>query len=144
VRHYANMPVPNILAWSDNADNPVGCEYVIMDHAEGIELRQLWFQLDSTVQLDCIVKITDKLPDMTTRLEFPPAYGSLYMRNSSAMESEKHISIDGDFCVGPSCSKTYWDCAAGEIRYYDHVAPDRGPCELIMSSTRMMVDFTDD
>jgi hypothetical protein len=127
VRQHVGMPVPNILAWSDDADSPVGCEYVIMDHAEGIELRQLWFQLDSTVQLNCIVKITEKMADMT-RLEFP-AYGSLYMRNSSAVESEKHISIDEDFCVGPSCSKTYWDCAAGESRYYDHVAPDRGPCK---------------
>lgn len=127
MRRNANMPTPNILAWSDDANNPVGCEYILMDHADGVELRKLWFDLDSDLQLDCIVKITERLADMT-RLNFP-AYGSLYLRGSSALDSESQISIDEEFCVGPSCNKTYWDCSAGEGRYYDQVAPDHGPCK---------------
>jgi hypothetical protein len=70
VRRNVNMPIPNVLAWSDDARNPVGCKYIIMDHAEGTELRQLWFQLDCAVQIKCIVSITDKIVDMA-RLNFP-------------------------------------------------------------------------
>lgn len=127
VKHYADIPVPDVLAWSDDVNNPVGCEYVVMSHAEGIELRELWFELDSSIQLKCIVNISQKLADMA-RLEFA-AYGCLYMRDSSAMESETLVPIDDMFGIGPSCSKTYWDCTPGEFRYYDQVAPDRGPCE---------------
>jgi hypothetical protein len=131
VRRNANMPIPNVLAWSDDARNPVGCEYIIMDYAEGTALRQLWFQLGCAVQIKCIVSIADKIVDMA-RLNFP-AYGSLYMRNSSVMSSADHILIDGDFCIGPSCDKSYWDCTVGEGRYYEDVAPDRGPCKSATS-----------
>jgi hypothetical protein len=127
----AKMPGPNVLAWSDDAHNPIGCEYIIMDHADGVELRKLWFQLDCTVQIKCIVSIADKIVDMA-RLEFP-AYGSLYMRNSSAVDSADHILIDQDFCIGPSCDKTYWDCTVGKGRYHGDVSPDRGPCKSTAS-----------
>jgi hypothetical protein len=102
-----------------------------MDHAEGTELRQLWFEMGHHEQIKCIESIADKIADMV-RLEFP-AYGSLYMKNSSAMDSETHIPIDRDFCIGPSCTPTYWDCVVEESRYYDHVAPGRGPCKSIAS-----------
>lgn len=121
------MPIPKILAWNDEGNNPIGCEYILMDHADGIELRKVWFELDSTVQIDCIVKITEKLTDMT-RLTFP-AYGSLYLRGSLAVDLESQVSIDQEFCIGPHCGKTYWDCTPGEKRYYDREAPNRGPCE---------------
>jgi hypothetical protein len=49
------------------------------------------------------------------------------------MNSADHILIDGDFCIGPSCDKSYWDCTVGEGRYYEDVAPDRGPCKSATS-----------
>jgi len=121
------MPVPKILAWSDDTNNPIGCEYILMDHADGVELHKLWFELDSTVQIDCIVSIVKKLADMA-RLTFP-AYGSLYLRSSPAMDLESQVPMNEEFCIGPSCNKTYWDCTAGEKRHYDCVAPNRGPCK---------------
>jgi hypothetical protein len=33
------MPVPRALAWSAKSDNPVGCEYIIMDEAPGKPLN---------------------------------------------------------------------------------------------------------
>jgi hypothetical protein len=98
-----------------------------MSHAEGIELRQLWFEMDSGVQIECIRKITEKIAEMT-RLKFS-AFGSLYLRDS-AVEEEGNVVVDGEFCIGPSCSKTYWDCTPGEGRWYGSEAPDHGPCKL--------------
>ncbi|KAK6007380.1 hypothetical protein QM012_004194 [Aureobasidium pullulans] len=131
VKRNADIPVPDILAWDDDASNPVGCEYIVMSHAEGIELRNLWFDLDISIQLKCIVNISRKLADMA-RLEFP-AYGSLYMRESSAVVSATLLPINDEFGIGPSCGKTYWDCTPGESRYYDCEAPDRGPWTDIVS-----------
>jgi hypothetical protein len=127
VRRNTNIPIPKIFTWNDDAENSVGSEYIIMSHAEGIELRHLWFELDSTVQISCIRNITEKIAEMT-RLEFS-AFGSLYSRDSAVREEGK-VVVDGEFCIGSSCSKTYWDCAVGESRWYGSGAPDRGPCKL--------------
>ena len=80
-RRNTKIPVPKILTWDDDADNPVGSEYIIMSHAEGTELRQLWFGLDSGVQIECIRNITEKIAEMT-RLKFS-AFGSLCLRDSA-------------------------------------------------------------
>jgi len=127
VRRNTKLPIPKIIAWSDNDSNPVGSEYILMEHADGVELRKIWFDLDSDVQLNCIRNITSRLEDMT-QLRFP-AYGSLYLRGSDVTSAKEQILIDEEFCIGPHCGKTYWDCTVGEKRYYDRVAPDRGPCK---------------
>jgi hypothetical protein len=111
-RRNTKIPVPKILTWDDDADNPVGSEYIIMSHAEGTELRQLWFGLDSGVQIECIRNITEKIAEMT-RLKFS-AFGSLYLRDSAVgeeakvvVDEESQVVVDGEFCIGPSCAKTY-------------------------------------
>ncbi|KAK5453545.1 Phosphotransferase enzyme [Exophiala xenobiotica] len=36
------VPVPKVFSWSDNSDNPVGCEYIIMEEAQGRALNTVW------------------------------------------------------------------------------------------------------
>lgn len=88
--------------------------------------------MDSGVQIECIRNITEKISEMT-RLKFS-AYGSLCLRDSAAVREEGKVVVDGEFRVGSSCSKIYWDCAVGESRWYDGAAPDGGPCKLCFSS----------
>lgn len=33
------IPVPKVFAWSTTSDNPVGCEYIIMEEASGDALN---------------------------------------------------------------------------------------------------------
>ncbi|KAJ5246157.1 hypothetical protein N7468_001140, partial [Penicillium chermesinum] len=37
-----SIPIPKILDWSDDGANNIGSEYIIMDHAAGIQLHQKW------------------------------------------------------------------------------------------------------
>ena len=38
-----DIPVPEIYAWSSTVDNPVGVEYIIMEHASGVGADTCWF-----------------------------------------------------------------------------------------------------
>lgn len=122
------IPIPQIVEWSDNTANDIGSEFILMKHAEGIELRKIWFSLDIDVQISCIYEIMKQVEE-TTRLSFP-AYGSLYFQNATALLAHDHIPIDNEFCIGPHCGRMYWDCTPGEQRYYDRVSKDRGPCKF--------------
>ena len=98
-----------------------------MEHAEGIELRKIWFDLDIDVQITCIHHMMEQAKD-ASYLPFS-AYGSIYFQSAVNSLAIDHVRLDDDFCIGPHCGRTYWDCTPGEQRYYDHVPEDRGPCE---------------
>jgi hypothetical protein len=40
------IPVPKVFAWSTTSDNPVGCEYIIMEEASGDALNVVWPTLE--------------------------------------------------------------------------------------------------
>jgi ABC-type antimicrobial peptide transport system permease subunit len=42
------VPVPKVLAWSSNAENEVGAEYIIMEKVQGIQLKEVWDVMPST------------------------------------------------------------------------------------------------
>jgi len=72
------------------------------------------------------LKALAKLIQSMATLPFP-AYGSLYFRDAPI---EQHLKIPfGDFCIGPHCGREYWDCTAGEARYYNGRKPNRRPCK---------------
>ncbi|KAL2839635.1 phosphotransferase enzyme family protein [Aspergillus pseudoustus] len=37
------IPVPEVYGWSSTTDNPVGVEYIIMEHAAGVGADTVWF-----------------------------------------------------------------------------------------------------
>ncbi|KAI2962431.1 hypothetical protein CBS147323_7335 [Aspergillus niger] len=42
------VPIPRILDWSDDAtsiNNPIGSEYIIMEHANGVQLHKKWHEM---------------------------------------------------------------------------------------------------
>ena len=58
--------MPKVLAWSSGGerDNPVECEYLIMDHAPGIDAGCIWGKMDIEKKLQTmrdIVRIQKKL-----------------------------------------------------------------------------------
>jgi hypothetical protein len=38
VQAKTSIPIPKILDWSDDAANSIGSEYIVIDHAAGIQL----------------------------------------------------------------------------------------------------------
>jgi hypothetical protein len=59
-------------------------------------------------------------------LEFP-ALGSLYFEDKPLDFSNRERL---DFCIGPDCGPRYWDCNAGEPRYYHNTKANLRPCAL--------------
>lgn len=76
-----------------------------MEHAKGLELRTLWFDLDVDVQISYIHEIM-KHVQKTSQLTFP-AYGSLYFRNRVIPLGIEQIPLDAEFCLGPHCGRMY-------------------------------------
>jgi aminoglycoside phosphotransferase (APT) family kinase protein len=124
-----SIPIPTILDWHDDAahkDNLIGSEYIIMEHASGVPLREKWQEMTGDQQVRCIDAIYRTIKEAVD-LEFP-AFGSIYFNDS--VDSPYRKFLDEDFCIGPHCSSRYWDCNPGEHRYYDRAKPNHGPCKL--------------
>ena len=108
--------------------NIVGSEYIIMEHAAGIPLQQKWPYMSGDQKVACIDAIYKKLREMVD-LNFS-AYGSIYF-STTPLGSSSSLPLDGDFCLGPHCGTRYWAC--GDPRYYQHTAPNQGPCEFALT-----------
>ncbi|CAG7960595.1 unnamed protein product [Penicillium nalgiovense] len=123
IQYYkTSIPIPKILDWSDDAANSTGSEYIIMDHAAGIQLHQKWPYMSDDQKVKCIDAIYRKLREMAD-INFP-AYGSLYF-STTPLAPASRLPLDRGFCVGPHCGTRYWSC--GEHRYYQHTVPNHGP-----------------
>ncbi|KAF2876910.1 hypothetical protein BDV95DRAFT_133461 [Massariosphaeria phaeospora] len=119
------FPTPRVLAYSSNTTNPVGTQYIIMEHTSGVQLSQKWETMSIEQKAKCIQSVHEKLKPMVD-LEFP-AYGRIYETTHAVNTNMQAIPIDQDFCVGQDCSPMYWDGAVGCERFYHQVRPNRGP-----------------
>lgn len=120
------MPIPKILDWSDDSSNSIGSEYIIMEHAAGVQLLEKWPEMSPGQQIRCIEAICGSI-EQVAKIDFP-AYGSLYYADGPVHHNSTLPFPEG-FVIGPHCSPTYWDGNVGEERRYDIVKPNRGPCE---------------
>ncbi|ESZ92168.1 hypothetical protein SBOR_7463 [Sclerotinia borealis F-4128] len=107
VKAYTTVPVPHILAWSDDSKNPIGSEYIIMKHVEGVQLQERWSTMSGSQYTKCVQSICMTMKQLAA-LEFP-AYGSIHFENAS-FDSTLKIPFGKGFCIGPHCSTTYWGC----------------------------------
>lgn len=139
VQRNTEIPIPAILDWSDDPNNPIGSAYIIMEHAGGVQLQETWTDLPSDTKVKCIGAICSSIPPLS-EFDFP-AYGSLYFADAAFIhaDSKRAMEKDPKFCIGPHCRSTYWDCNVGEPRYYAFKEPNRGPCEMtFLSFTRYL------
>jgi hypothetical protein len=127
VQAKTSIPIPTILDWSDDPSDVVGSEYIIMEHAHGVPLYQRWPTMGVGDQLQCIKSLYGKLKGID-ELEFP-AYGSLYFADTTNLTGPM-IPVDDRFCIGPHCGASFWDCNAGQPRYYHQIKANHGPCEF--------------
>jgi hypothetical protein len=54
VKNHTSLPVPEIFAWSSDASNPVGAEYIIMEKARGVQLFKVWDTISDSSKLSLI------------------------------------------------------------------------------------------
>ncbi len=130
VQSNTTVPIPTILDWSDNSSNAIGSEYIIMEHAVGVQLHQKWPMMSGEQQIVCIRAISTYIQQIAA-IKFP-AYGSLYLADIP-IDSASKVPLGQGFCIGPHCGTRYWDCSIGEPRYYNSMKPNRGPCKFSFS-----------
>ncbi|KAE8383408.1 hypothetical protein BDV26DRAFT_277328 [Aspergillus bertholletiae] len=121
-----SIPIPTILDWSNdvtNANNTVDSEYIIMEHAPGVQLHREWHEMMGDQRVRCIDAVYRKVKELVD-LRFP-AFRSLYFANTPDFGGVRPLEYE--FCIGPHCGTRYRDCNVGEQRYYHSVEPNRGP-----------------
>ncbi|EQL31887.1 hypothetical protein BDFG_05791 [Blastomyces dermatitidis ATCC 26199] len=135
----AEIPIPTILDWSDDLANPIGSAYIIMEHAGGVPLHQMWPKMSFPQKMNCIRSISTNIMKMS-ELDFP-GYGSLYFADAVFLDTGLKQKLDDyKYCIGPSCRNTYWDCNVGEPRYYAFKGPNRGPWRDLLSYSSALID----
>ncbi|RMZ30115.1 hypothetical protein D0859_05782 [Hortaea werneckii] len=130
-----------ILDWSDDNSNPVGTEYIFMEHAAGDQLHNLWNEMSSLQHLAVIQSISRMIGQMTN-LKFP-AFGSIYFQDAPVEPAMKFTFEDG-FCIGPHCGPVYWNCSPGEGSLYGNNGYDHDPylhefCTGLIASARSRI-----
>ncbi|CEL10124.1 hypothetical protein ASPCAL13249 [Aspergillus calidoustus] len=139
LQNKTSIPIPKILDWSydpGDADNPVGSEYIIMEHASGVPLIEKWNTLAGDQKVNCIASINKAMKEVSD-LKYP-AYGSIYF--DDLLDSTDKEPLDTGFCIGPHCRTRYWDTNVGKSRYYHNVKPNHGPCKTIGEFSNGLID----
>ncbi|CAN9242061.1 unnamed protein product [Alternaria alternata] len=72
--------LPRVLAWNEDASNPVGAEYIIMTKAPGVQLFKVWGNMDELDRIQVVKQLAEFEGEMTD-IRFP-ASGSLYLRQN--------------------------------------------------------------
>ncbi|KAI7780491.1 Altered inheritance of mitochondria protein 9 [Diaporthe eres] len=137
VRENTSIPVPKVLDWSDDPTNPSGTEYIIMEYAPGVQLHEIWPQMDSLQHMQCVQDLTllvKELHDLTF-----PAYGSIYFDNDF-IDTTHRIPLNSNFFIGPHCSSRYFPCYPGDQRSYGRRPPNQGPWNTFDEFRRGLVD----
>ncbi|KAF1962211.1 hypothetical protein CC80DRAFT_435048 [Byssothecium circinans] len=129
---HTKIPVPKVLAWSSDASNPIGAEYIIMEKASGTQLFNKWGEMSEHDKFLFVKQIT-KLEGEMAAIRFP-ASGNLYLCEDMTGD-DAYVSLSpetdpsGQFCIGPSCERggyTEGDMSA-------HSRFSRGPWQNLSS-----------
>ncbi|PYH67813.1 phosphotransferase family protein [Aspergillus vadensis CBS 113365] len=114
------FPVPRVYAYSTDATNLVGSEYIIMEKLPGRPLGDRWFELSDRERLKVLLQLVQfeaKLHAIQL-----PASGSIYYASDLPSDSPRIAVPDSDVCIGPSAALKWW--------FAERTSPrvDRGPC----------------
>lgn len=121
-----DIPVPRNLEWREDSKSAVSHPYLIVEHASGVSLHQIWQDLGKVQKIKCLKSVAQQLAK-SSELCFP-AYGSLYLSDTDNLSFSRKIHLSHNFCIGPQCGPIEQDL-------YEKLAyvPNGGPCMLFGS-----------
>ena len=97
-----------------------------MEKAVGVQLHREWPRMAQYDHLQTIQSISRLIKEMAD-LEFP-VYGSIYFADAP-IDSKLKVALTDEYCIGPHCGSTYWNCSLGENELYGNSGGDHGPCK---------------
>ncbi|KAF2429358.1 hypothetical protein EJ08DRAFT_671105 [Tothia fuscella] len=118
LRAKTTIPIPKFRDWSDETSR-IGCEYMIMEHAPGVQLHGVWPKMNTHQRMLCI-KALAKIIQQMTQLKFP--------------------ALGDDFCIGAHTGTHFWDCDPTSPSSYTRTPPNRGPWSTIEEYNLALID----
>ncbi|KAL4892301.1 serine/threonine protein kinase [Aspergillus ambiguus] len=122
------IPVPEVYGWSSTNDNPVGVEYIVMEHAPGVGADTCWFHHTKHQKHALVTGIVDIEKNIFS-IPFG-VVGSLYFKNDLSSELQGPLYAAGTpdeagdsetYCIGPIADYMFWYGQRAELEL------DRGP-----------------
>ncbi|EXJ57114.1 hypothetical protein A1O7_07458 [Cladophialophora yegresii CBS 114405] len=106
LRSELELPVPKVFSWSDTSDNPVGCEYIILEEAQGQALNTVWSDLPIPEKLMVVDEILSIHKRLAATSHMFNGYGSLYFDgDASRFGFSRHFPVRSTrtqtYCIGP-------------------------------------------
>lgn len=98
VKQFTKIPVPDVLAWSAQNDNPIGNEYIIMSKIPGVLLKDVWNTMTASQHIKCIESIAYLVKKLSA--VDVPCYGSLY---NSTDGPDGLLDFETHYGIGPLC-----------------------------------------
>jgi hypothetical protein len=152
LRSILDIPIPRIYAWSSDASNPVGAEYIIEEKADGQQLGSMWSLCSKDLQLDVVNQINE-IEAKLAILSFSK-YGSIYYKSDLEARNVRYEPLDSsivqmavsqtktghleNFAIGPSTDPRHWtdQKAAMDLSRGPCMVPARIPYIILLTSLR--------
>ncbi|KAM5435762.1 hypothetical protein MferCBS31731_006211 [Microsporum ferrugineum] len=110
VQQHTKVPVPKVLEWNCDPSNSVGCEYIIMEKAPGVQLYTKWGDMSGTSRI-ALAKHLGELESQLACIHFPVS-GSLFLRDTATgLECQplcKTLDPSQSYCIGPSIDRSWY------------------------------------
>ncbi|KAL5605011.1 hypothetical protein FOVSG1_005158 [Fusarium oxysporum f. sp. vasinfectum] len=104
------IPLPEVIAYHDSADNPVGHEYILLSRIQGVTLSDVYDRLSD----EHVSQILDQLIDFLAQLQAYPWDGigrSQTLKRYGLKETVATLNIGGPY-------KTYVDYITAHVAQY--------------------------
>ena len=142
LREVLNLPIPRIISYAFNNENSVGAEYILEEKAEGVPLKDLWYQSSVETQRNIVAQIVDFETKLTS-VSFN-SHGCIYYKNdiekkkvrnhpiveeidfSQSQSNDIDATYIKNFAIGPLTEAKLWE---GEREMME---VDRGPCMFLV------------
>jgi len=124
------IPVPKVLGYSADSENPVGAEYIILEKLPGRPIGDVWYDLSEKERL----KVTLQLVQLEAKLFAIdlPACGSIYYSRDLPPDTQRIIIpwqvADHELCIGPDAALKWW------FEERSLLDINRGPCKYMPCS----------
>ncbi|KAK8243411.1 kinase-like domain-containing protein [Phyllosticta capitalensis] len=116
-RTILDIPVPKVLGWQGDAENPVQSEYMLMEEAFGVPLFTIWDDM-SIYQKEAIVDEVIGIEKKLLSLSFS-RYGNLYhaedacpkcesFKVAGSLPQQLKEDVERRFVIGPVVDEDFW------------------------------------
>ena len=89
------LPIAEIYAYSFTSENEAGTEYILMEYMEGIDLSEVWFNLEKD-DIDSFMDQLAKFESIMMSISFPAGGSIYYARDLKQLSGSVGIPIEGE------------------------------------------------